>query len=552
MNFFRRLLLTVAVLGTHSCGVVTAQTPPAGAVGLNVKNSGTGTGTTPVWVAKEPGKAIGWDAEGNLEAIPVGGGTGGPATWGNIGGTLADQLDLQSALNAKLSVTTAASTYVSLSGFYADPPWITSLSKAKVSLGNVENTALSTWAGSSNITALGTIASGTVPVARVSGLAASATSDTTNAGNITSGTLPAGRIGNGSIASTKLTASGVAAGSYPEGSQFQVNAQGQVISALARQDTGYHNTVPRFVDSFGGGGSAHGIDLLYIDDPFGSPIETHMRIVSTLGDPDREFFLPSQGGVFALTSQIPVAGIDYLTPNGNGSGLTSLNASAISSGTLSSARLPTPTTVALGGVKRNTGAAGEFVTGIDADGNLLYATPAGGGGGTKNWTLLSTVTLSGNTAVNVTGLNAATHRKYLIEFRDVTCSANGYELRLRTSTNGGSSYDTGASDYDWGWSSVGVYLETRGSNDHCKLSYTTRNTVGDGLTGEMIFWPSDGTSKSNYKFEFGENDYNSASMRGIHGFGRRNDTTAVDALQFFFSNGNNLATGKIFIFGWND
>jgi hypothetical protein len=46
-------------------------------------------------------------------------------------------------------------------GTYSDPTWITSLAKSKVGLGNVENTALSTWAGSTNITTLGTIATGT-------------------------------------------------------------------------------------------------------------------------------------------------------------------------------------------------------------------------------------------------------------------------------------------------------------------------------------------------------------------------------------------------------
>jgi hypothetical protein len=41
-------------------------------------------------------------------------------------------------------------------GSYSDPSWLT-ISKSKVGLGSVENTALSTWAGSSNITTVGTL-----------------------------------------------------------------------------------------------------------------------------------------------------------------------------------------------------------------------------------------------------------------------------------------------------------------------------------------------------------------------------------------------------------
>ena len=53
-------------------------------------------------------------------------------------------------------------------GSYSDPSWLV-LSKSKVGLGSVENTALSTWAGSSSITTLGTIATGSLPWANVSG-----------------------------------------------------------------------------------------------------------------------------------------------------------------------------------------------------------------------------------------------------------------------------------------------------------------------------------------------------------------------------------------------
>ena len=47
-------------------------------------------------------------------------------------------------------------------GSYANPSWITSLAASKVGLGSVENTALSTWAGSTNITTVGTLSSLTV------------------------------------------------------------------------------------------------------------------------------------------------------------------------------------------------------------------------------------------------------------------------------------------------------------------------------------------------------------------------------------------------------
>ena len=55
------------------------------------------------------------------------------------------------------------------SGSYSDPAWITSLAKSKVGLSAVENTALSAWAGTVNITTIGTLIAGSVPWARVTG-----------------------------------------------------------------------------------------------------------------------------------------------------------------------------------------------------------------------------------------------------------------------------------------------------------------------------------------------------------------------------------------------
>src|SRR3990172_7338646 len=54
---------------------------------------------------------------------------------------------------------------------YSNPHTVT---KSQVGLSNVENTQLSTWAGAANITTIGTLSSGTVPFARLSGAAPSA------------------------------------------------------------------------------------------------------------------------------------------------------------------------------------------------------------------------------------------------------------------------------------------------------------------------------------------------------------------------------------------
>jgi hypothetical protein len=79
-------------------------------------------------------------------------------------------LKLGTGVNADASgglVTTSVPNGVTTGGSYSDPIWLT-LSKSKVGLSNVENTALSTWVGSTAITALGTVTTGSAPASDVS------------------------------------------------------------------------------------------------------------------------------------------------------------------------------------------------------------------------------------------------------------------------------------------------------------------------------------------------------------------------------------------------
>ena len=75
--------------------------------------------------------------------------SGGSSSWGGITGTLSSQTDLQTTLNLKAPLANPTFTGT-----------VAGITKAMVGLSAVEDTALSTWTGSSSITALGTIATG--------------------------------------------------------------------------------------------------------------------------------------------------------------------------------------------------------------------------------------------------------------------------------------------------------------------------------------------------------------------------------------------------------
>lgn len=141
-----------------------AATLPAQTVGQYEVRKRGASGFTSYGVTLSNGQALG-QLGGVPAAITIGG--TGAAEWGSITGTLSAQTDLQTALNAKLATTTAASTYEPIitagttSQYWrGDKSWQT-LNASAVGLGNVENTAISTWAGSTNLTTLGTVSAGT-------------------------------------------------------------------------------------------------------------------------------------------------------------------------------------------------------------------------------------------------------------------------------------------------------------------------------------------------------------------------------------------------------
>ena len=100
------------------------------------------------------GQYLSWnEGEGKFEWKDVSTST----SWGDIQGTLSSQTDLQTSLDAKENTIAAGAN---TEYFRGDKSWET-LDKTAVGLPNVEDTAISTWGGSANITTLGTVGTGT-------------------------------------------------------------------------------------------------------------------------------------------------------------------------------------------------------------------------------------------------------------------------------------------------------------------------------------------------------------------------------------------------------
>lgn len=171
--------------------------------------------------------------------------------------------------------------------------------------------------------------------------------------------------------------------------------------------------------------------------------------------------------------------------------------------------------------------------------------------GAAGWVLISSSTISGSPATVDVSLSGS-YRKYMVEFENVYSTGANYNLFMRTSANGGSSFDSGASNYQWGRGALGTYGPVLSSGTAVDLLPLPGIGSTKGIVGTLTFFdPLNTGLKPRFHWELSRIVYNTSAVDLFIGTGYRDSAAAVNALRFYFDAGN-FGGGKIRVFGWSE
>ncbi len=176
----------------------------------------------------------------------------------------------------------------------------------------------------------------------------------------------------------------------------------------------------------------------------------------------------------------------------------------------------------------------------------------------SGWTPIKTVTASAVATVdfiNGTGgvVLDSTYNAYAIVMTDIVPSVDTEVLWIRTSTNAGSSFDSGASDYQWTATKYenATAASRGGSSGDTKIQLSQGtgigNAAGEGLSGVIYLYKPSGTRYCRFTFDLGLVDGSTSGVQ-MPGAGFRKSSADVDAIRFLMSSGN-ITSGIFTLYG---
>ena len=184
---------------------------------------------------------------------------------------------------------------------------------------------------------------------------------------------------------------------------------------------------------------------------------------------------------------------------------------------------------------------------ISATSGSLTIDGAAVGGGAS---LISSATASNDGSIEFT-LDNSTYSSYQVVFDSVLPATDVAALYMRFSSDGGSTFDSGASDYEYAARIVASNGVASDKSDENASGFIISDLIGTaagetGVSGKVDLTPSGGGRPS---VRWQVSRVSSGNFLGYQrGGGERRATVEVDAIQFLMSTGN-IASGIIYLYG---
>lgn len=167
---------------------------------------------------------------------------------------------------------------------------------------------------------------------------------------------------------------------------------------------------------------------------------------------------------------------------------------------------------------------------------------------TAGMVLLAAKTASASASLDFTEFDATKYHGYKFVLLNVVPAGTNTSLRLRYSTDGGSTYIS-TSSYVWAGTEADTAPATnaRGSSSDTEIVVArTVESSNGGANGEISIMSPDVSEKTHATFL--TSYYSGSNHTSLSGAGRSSAVTVVDAAQFSFGTGN-IASGTIVMYG---
>mgnify|MGYP003514364281 FL=1 len=171
--------------------------------------------------------------------------------------------------------------------------------------------------------------------------------------------------------------------------------------------------------------------------------------------------------------------------------------------------------------------------------------------------LLSTSTPSAASSVDLTGLDARFSR-YIITFDALVPATNNDTLSVRTSSDGGSTFDSGGTDYSYtgmqtyaGIASASFVASTGDTKVVLhSLGGASSTATNGGISGRIeLLAPAQATGYHHMLFNAVWHAESSGGvLSNAHGGAARRSSAAVNALRLYFAGGN-ITSGTVRVYG---